>query len=126
MPGKVESMAVSSVQSMSAPFGSRKRSVGSTEASTAGVTLGRSSAARELSPAAGDADGFEGCGAAHGGPEPLVDIAVGIAVAPSPDEPGPEDSANTAPWSSRSKALVLTCAEGVIGGDGVAAPKRAS
>ena len=38
MPGSVESIAVSSVQSMKAPFGNRKRCVGSTEAATAGVT----------------------------------------------------------------------------------------
>src|SRR6185437_11985601 len=126
IPGKVESMAVSSVQSMNAPFGSRKRSVGRIEASTAGVTLGRRSVVREFSPAAAGAAGFEACGAAQGGPEPLVGIEVGIAVAPSPDEPGPDDSANTGPWSSRSKALVRPEGEGAAAGEGLAAPKRAS
>ena len=43
MPGSVESMAVSRVQSMNAPLGSSSRCVGSTWARTAVVTLGRSS-----------------------------------------------------------------------------------
>ena len=44
MPGSVESIAVSSVQSIKAPLDNRNRRVGSTEAATAGVTVGRSSA----------------------------------------------------------------------------------
>jgi len=44
MPGNVESMAVSNVQSRNAPLGRSKRCVGNTWARTAVVTLGRNSA----------------------------------------------------------------------------------
>jgi hypothetical protein len=53
IPGSVESMAVSSVQSMNAPFASRKRRVGRREAATAGVTVGRRSAFIVESPLSG-------------------------------------------------------------------------
>ena len=42
MPGSVESIAVSSVQSINAPFDRRNRRVGRREAATVGVTVGRS------------------------------------------------------------------------------------
>src|SRR5580692_5941994 len=44
MPGSVESMAVSKVQSMKAPLGNNRRCVGSTCARTAALTPGRSNA----------------------------------------------------------------------------------
>jgi hypothetical protein len=47
MPGSVESIAVSSVQSINAPLASRNRRVGRTEAVTAGVTDGCKSAFRD-------------------------------------------------------------------------------
>ena len=50
MPGSVESIAVSSVQSMNAPRGRRKRVVGRRLAGAAGVALERSSVVRALSP----------------------------------------------------------------------------
>ena len=50
MPGSVESMAVSSVQSMKAPFGSNSRCVGNTCARTAALTPGRSSAPNSPGP----------------------------------------------------------------------------
>ena len=83
---------------MNAPFGSRKRSVGSTEASTAGVTLGRSSVAKD-SPAAGGelSDRPEDGGVPQGGPEKAFDIGRGAGAALSADEPGPDDAAKTGP-----------------------------
>ena len=46
IPGSVESIAVSSVQSMNAPLDRRNRRFGRTEAATAGVTVGLSSVLR--------------------------------------------------------------------------------
>jgi hypothetical protein len=55
IPGNVESRAVSSVQSMKAPFGSKSLCVGSTCARTAGVRLGLNNSERPALavPAAG-------------------------------------------------------------------------
>ena len=116
MPGRVESIAVSSVQSMNAPFGRRKRSVGSTEASTAGVTLGRISVARDSPSTGGElSDRSEDGVVAQGGPDMPFDRGGGADAAPSAEDPCPDDAAKTGPWSLRSSELIRGCT-------GVAAP----
>src|SRR5579862_4453298 len=98
MPGSVESIAVSSVQSMKAPFGSRNRRVGSTEAATAGVTVGRSNP-------------FNGCAGSPTAP-PVLCGAVGIArpstlggdAGKAPGSSAFGSRANAGPASRRSNA----------------------
>src|SRR6202789_196514 len=63
MPGSVESMALSNVQSMKAPLGNSRRCVGSTCARTAALTPGRSNAPSSpgsWGPAGGGVRGPEG------------------------------------------------------------------
>jgi hypothetical protein len=52
IPGSVESIAVSSVQSMNAPLGKRSRWVGRTDGRTADVTVGINNVASALEGAA--------------------------------------------------------------------------
>jgi hypothetical protein len=85
MPGKEELMAVSSVQSMKAPFGSRSLWVGRIRAATAGVMLGRSRAVSEVSPPA--LIGGAGIAGNAGGAEPPMSALA----------PGVETSMSVAP-----------------------------
>src|SRR6185437_9579292 len=67
IPGRVESIAVSSVQSMKAPLGKRSRCVGRTDGRTAGVMVGASKVASALEGAALPPISSDGVSAPAGG-----------------------------------------------------------
>jgi hypothetical protein len=125
MPGKEELMAVSSVQSMKAPFGSRSLWVGRIRAATAGVMLGRSRAVSEFSPPAliGGAGIAGGVG---GAALPMSELAPGAETSTSvaPPAVGPsleldagwalvERETDTGPPNRRSNA---SSADDFVGG----------
>ena len=85
MPGKVESIAVSSVQSMNAPLDRRNRRVGRTCARAASVTLGCNSVARSR-------------------PSPIRGIV-------PPPLPGTASAGVAAPLTGRGRSPVIACVE---------------
>src|SRR6185437_7018919 len=95
IPGSVESIAVSSVQSMNAPFARRKRRVGSTEAACVGVTVGLRSAVSPCPPAGVRASVAEAPAASGSRPRPLT---------PGAPTLGDDDAENAGPASLRSSA----------------------